>query len=118
MTEPANAASRGRAAAKEMPDRTTDPVPDEELEALICGVLDVLLSTLPPKQARIVRAVDLAGELPATVAETSGLSPDLVAAQLALGRQGLEERIEEMCIICPQHGLAGCDCQLMETAET
>ncbi len=38
-----------------------DPIRDDELEALICDCLEVLLTTLPPEQATVVRAVDVEG---------------------------------------------------------
>jgi len=94
-----------------------DPSRDDELEALICDCLDLLLSTLPPEQANIVRAVDVDGEQPRSVADTQGQSLNAVTQHLALGRQGLKERFAEMCPICPQHGLAGCGCQLKNLSE-
>lgn len=87
-----------------------DAIRDEELEILIYESLDLLLSTLPLKQASIVRAIDLAGALPQSVADNHGLTLNEVTRQLALGRQSLTDRFGEMLMICPQHGLAGCDC--------
>ena len=94
-----------------------DPMRDDELESLICDCLDLLLSTLPPEQATIVRAVDLEGALPQWVADNHGLSLNEVTRQLALGRQSLTERFGEMQMICPKHGLAGCDCHLKGDAD-
>ena len=96
----------------------SDPIRDDGLEALICDCLDLFLSTLPPEQANIVRSVDVEGELSQSVADTLGLSLNTVTEHLILGRQALKERSAEMCTICPQRGLAGCDCQLNSPAET
>jgi DNA-directed RNA polymerase specialized sigma24 family protein len=98
--------------------RNPDSIRDEELEALICDCLDLLLSTLPPEQANIVRAVEVEGVLPQSVAEIQGLSLRQVNKQLALGRQGLKDLFGEMKMVCPQHGLAGCGCHLMGNTET
>ncbi len=89
-----------------------DPVHDDELEALICDCLDLLLPTLPPEQANAVRAIDVEGALPQSVANMLGRSLNEVTTCLDLGRQGLKDRFGEMHMMCPRHGLAGCDCHL------
>lgn len=83
---------------------------DDELEALICDCLDVLLPVLPPDQANIVRAVDMEGASPQSVADTLGRDLNEVVTFLSLGRQGLKDLFGELSMICPEHGLAGCDC--------
>lgn len=90
--------------------RAPGSIRDDELEALICDCLDVLLPVLPPDQANIVRAVDLERESPRFVAETLGLRLNEVVTSLSLGRQGLKDLFGELSMICPEHGLAGCDC--------
>jgi DNA-directed RNA polymerase specialized sigma24 family protein len=94
------------------------PIRDDELEALVCDCLNMLLSTLPPGQANIVRAVDMEQATPKSVAEIHRLSLSDVITQLAHGRQGLKDRFGEMLMICPQHGLAGCACHLERDTET
>jgi len=98
--------------------RNPDPIHEDELEALVCDCLDLLLSTLPTEQANVVRAVDLEEALPQSFAEIHGLRLNQVTTLLARGRQGLRDRFGEMLTICPQHGLAGCACQLKGDAET
>ena len=95
-----------------------DPTGDEELEALICDCLDLLLSTLPPEQANIVRAIDLEGRLPQSVADEHGLKIPELTRLLEAGRKALNGRFGEMQLICPRHGLAGCDCHLNGDAKT
>ncbi|MGR3697270.1 MAG: hypothetical protein ACU0CB_03270 [Roseovarius sp.] len=87
-----------------------DPIGDDELEELICDCIEILLQILPADQANIVRAVDLEGASPQSVADTLGLGLGEVSTGLALGRQGLKATFGEMSRICPVHGLAGCEC--------
>lgn len=91
---------------------------DDELDALIFDCLELLLPTLPPDQARIVRAVDVEGALPASFAEKHGLDLDEVTACLVLGRQGLRNRFGEMHVTCSQCGPEGRRVQSEEEAET
>ncbi len=90
----------------------SDPASDPELDELICDCIDIFLSTLPPEQAEIVQRVDVDGGLLEDVARSLGLSASTIADQLGCGRQALKERFAEMSRICPEHGLAGCDCDL------
>jgi len=94
-----------------------DPIRNDELEALICDCLGLLLSTLPPEQASVIRAIDVEGAPPQSVAEVQGISLSQVTTHLALGRQGLMDRFGEMQMICPQHGFAGCACHLKGDAK-
>lgn len=97
--------------------KSISPIPDEELDALICDCINLLLGTLPPKQANIVHAIDLAAAAPRLVAETQGLSLDEMNMHLALGRQGLKDRFDEMYMISSQLGAAGCNCNLADDPE-
>jgi DNA-directed RNA polymerase specialized sigma24 family protein len=72
----------------------------------------MFLSTLPPEQAEIVQRAVIDGERPEDVAHSLGLSASMMAYQLGCGRQALKELFAEMSRICPEHGLAGCDCNL------
>ncbi len=98
--------------------KSISPIPDEELDALICNCINLLLGTLPPKQANIVHAIDLAGAAPRLVAETQGLSLDEMNMHLAHGRQGQKNRFGEMHMISSQLGAAGCNCNLADDSET
>jgi DNA-directed RNA polymerase specialized sigma24 family protein len=95
-----------------------DPICDDELEELICDCVDLLLSTLPPEQENVVRAVDVAGTPPKSVAKYQGLSFGAMTKHLTLGRQGLIDRFGEMRMICPQHNLTGCTCHRKGDVET
>lgn len=94
------------------------PIGDDGLEALICDCLDLLLPTLPLEQANVIRAVDVEGALPQSVAKIDGLSLNRVTTLLVHGRHGLKGRFGEMLVIRLQHGLAGCACRLTDDAET
>lgn len=87
----------------------TAPVQDHELKALICDCLDVLLLTLPPKQANVLRAVDMEGAPPQSVADIQELSLKELNWHLTLGRQTLKGRFGEIFSICPPPRLASCD---------
>jgi len=63
----------------------------DKLEELICDCLDLLLATLPPEQANLVRAIDVEGILPQSVADKLGLSLNEVTTHLVLGKR------------CPDH---------------
>ena len=95
-----------------------DLVHDDELEALICDCVDLLLPTLPPEQAMVVHAIDVEGASAQLVAEKLGLSMRDVTACLAAGRQSLKKRFGEMQMICPQHGFAGSDCLLRSNPDS
>jgi DNA-directed RNA polymerase specialized sigma24 family protein len=95
------------------PDSARDP----ELEELICDCLDLLLTTLAPEQANIVRRIDVEGEMPEDVAHTLKLSLSAVTRQLMCGRQTLKDRFAAMYLVCPKHGLAGCDCNQANRAK-
>jgi len=91
---------------------------DAELEALICACLDVLLTTLPPEQARVVRAVDVEGAPLPSVADTNGLDLGEARALLARGRQGLQARFGQMHKIRPSVNSANCGCCAEDDVET
>ncbi|WP_448325894.1 hypothetical protein [Sulfitobacter sp. M13] len=95
----------------------SDPASDPELDELICDCIDMFLSTLPTEQANILQRVDVDGERPEDVAPSLGLSASAIADQLGCARQALKERFAEMSRICPEHGLAGCDCDLSNRAK-
>ncbi|MCX8226196.1 MAG: hypothetical protein OTI35_08990, partial [Sulfitobacter sp.] len=74
---------------------------DDELEALICDCIDLLLPTLPPERAKVVRAINVERASIHSVAEELGLSLSEVTTCLTSGRQSLKERFREMSMICP-----------------
>ena len=83
------------------PSRNASPDRDEELEALVCDCLDLLLPILPSGQKDVVYAIDVE-----------------VSTLLAIGRQGVKEQLNMMQNICPKHGLADCDCDQAAHPET
>ena len=83
---------------------------DDELEALICDCIKLLLPTLPSDEAAIISAIDVDGASPHSVAGTHGYSEDKVKSHLEMGRLRLQSRFGEMQTVCPNQGLSGCDC--------
>ena len=100
------------------PSRNASPDRDEELEALVCDCLDLLLPILPSGQKDVVYAIDVEGKAPQTVADELEMSLDEVSTLLAIGRQGVKEQLNMMQNIFPKHGLADCDCDQAAHPET
>ena len=55
--------------------------------------------------------------MPEDVADTLKLSLSAVTRQLMCGRQTLKDRFAAMYLVCPKHGLAGCDCNQANRAK-
>ena len=68
------------------------------------------LPTLPTDEAEVVYAIDVDGASPQSVAGQQALSLDEIVSLLANGRMRLQRQFGEMLVVCPQHGLSGCDC--------
>ena len=80
------------------PSRNASPDRDEELEALVCDCLDLLLPILPSGQKDVVYAIDVEGKAPQTVADELEMSLDEVSTLLAIGRQGVKEQLNMMVV--------------------
>lgn len=87
---------------------------DEEIEALICDCIELLLPTLPMDQAEVVYAIDVEGASLRSLSEQRGLSLKDVRRHLAEGRLGLQNRFGELHKVCPNHGLSACNCRFHE----
>lgn len=96
------------------PSLGLDMPSDEEIEALICDCIDLLLPTLPMDQAEVVYAIDVEGASLRSVSDRRGLSLKDVRRHLAEGRLGLQNRFGELRKVCPNHGLSGCNCRFHE----
>lgn len=99
------------------PDKP-EHIGDEELRALICECVDLLLPTIPPGQAEVVRAIDVEGASLRSISGKLGLSIGEAESVLAQGRQSVKDRFGEMNKICTEHGLTGCNCNLKDDPET
>jgi RNA polymerase sigma factor (sigma-70 family) len=84
--------------------------PDAESDRAVCACLYKLLPTLKPDYAEIIRRADILGEPRDRIAESLGTTLNNVSVRLHRGRQGLRERLEEMCLTCPVHGFLDCRC--------
>lgn len=87
------------------------PEPGGEVDQAVCNCLHLLLPTLKPEYAEIVRRVDILGESRERLATALGISPNNLNVRLHRGRQALRKRLEEMCITCPIHGFLDCHCE-------
>lgn len=84
--------------------------PDAEIDKAVCDCLYKLLPTLKAEHAEVIWRVDLLGEPRDRVAATLGTTVNNVSVRLHRGRHALRKRLEEMCLICPEHGFLDCHC--------
>jgi RNA polymerase sigma factor (sigma-70 family) len=108
-------ASDGRKTDALLNDMTTSgtdalAAPDEEMKGEICACLNRLLPSLKPEYAELVRRIDLAGETPAAVAETEGITYNNLMVRLHRARQALKRSLELSCGTCTLHGCLDCTC--------
>lgn len=87
-------------------------IPDEDIDALVCDCLDLLLSTLPLEQAQSVRAQGLQDNLTRLGPQATGPVFAELAANADAGRKVLKQRFAQLRIVCPDHGLSHCKCHL------
>lgn len=86
------------------------PAPDDELSREICACFNRLLPTLKPEYAEMIRRIDLGGESPSSVAESSGITYNNLMVRLHRSRQALRGRLEASCGACTKHGCIDCTC--------
>lgn len=86
------------------------PAPDDELTREICACFKRLLPTLKPEYAELVQRIDLGGESPAAVAESTGITYNNLMVRLHRSRQALRGRLEASCGACTKHGCLDCTC--------
>jgi len=83
---------------------------DEEIDDAVCACLYVLLPTLRPEYADVIRRVDLEEQPRDAVAKDLGITLNNLTVRLHRGRQALKTRLEQMCQTCPVHGYLDCNC--------
>jgi RNA polymerase sigma factor (sigma-70 family) len=82
-----------------------------DLERELCACFEALLPALKPEYAEILRRVDLAGERPAEVARSSGLTANNAMVRLHRARKALRTALERSCRTCAEHGCLDCTCR-------
>lgn len=82
-----------------------------EIDQAICACLHTLLPSLRSDQAELIRRADLAGEPREAIAASLGLTLNALGVRLYRARQALKERLQSMCLTCPDHGFLDCGCE-------
>ncbi len=100
-------ASRARRDEAWMADPTTH---DEEAFKTVCACFEGLLSEMKPRDAELLRRVELRNEPVASVAAALGLSPGAASVALHRARAGLRKRLEEFCGECAKGACLDCHC--------
>jgi RNA polymerase sigma factor (sigma-70 family) len=81
-----------------------------EDERAICGCVNSLMDDLKPRQAALIRRVDLEGESVADAASLLGMTPNSASVALHRARAELRERLEDFCRDCAKGDCLNCDC--------
>jgi RNA polymerase sigma factor (sigma-70 family) len=82
-----------------------------EWERRICSCMDGVLDTMPPKQAQLLRLVDLEGSTVGDAAEKLQISANSASVTLHRARKELRARLERFCGACASGACLDCDCQ-------
>lgn len=75
-----------------------------------CTCATALLPILRPRDAELIRRVDLNGELSKTVAEDLASTPNNVRVRLHRARQTLRAQVARVCGLCCEHSRRNCTC--------
>ena len=85
--------------------------PIDEVKATVCACLYVLLPTLRPSYAELIRRIDLEGEAPKRVAQELKISSNNLAVRVHRARQALRASLVRFCGPCSKHGYLACTCE-------
>jgi RNA polymerase sigma-70 factor (ECF subfamily) len=96
--------------ALERIQQEANDLPRPREEAALCRCLDLLLPTLRPGYAELIRELDIEGVDPEWVAERLGITPNNLKVRLHRARGQLRERLLQSCNLCAKHGCLDCDC--------
>lgn len=83
---------------------------DQEAERMACRCVDALIGDLKPREANLVRKVELENRSVAEAAKSSGISANNASVTLHRVRKKLRERLEAFCGECASGACLDCDC--------
>ncbi|HEY9249537.1 MAG TPA: sigma-70 family RNA polymerase sigma factor [Rariglobus sp.] len=83
---------------------------DEEIERSACACFERLLPELKPRDAELLRRVELNDEAVAEVAQSLGMSGGAASVALHRARATLRRRLEDFCGDCAKGACLDCDC--------
>lgn len=86
--------------------------PVEEGAGNPCSCVYVLLPTLRPSYAELIRRIDLEGESSKTVAQDLAMTRNNLRVRLHRARQMLRERLVDFCGPCCERGCRDCTCDV------
>lgn len=98
-------------APEEVADIDRLAAPDGDIDEAICECLHTLLPTLRPMYAAAIRRLDILGESRDGVATELGVSVNSLTVRLHRARKAMRDRLEAMCLTCPEHGYFSCRCE-------
>lgn len=84
--------------------------PPPAWDAQICRCLGTVVDTLKPRQAELLRRVDLDGESVQIAATALGLTPNNASVTLHRARKELRTRLEAFCGACAEDACLDCQC--------
>lgn len=83
---------------------------DAEAEKSACACFEGLLADLKPRDAELLRRVELNDEAVAEVAQSLGMSGGAASVALHRARATLRRRLEDFCGDCAKGACLDCDC--------
>ena len=85
-------------------------VPDDEIEKAACRCVETLIDELKPREAELLRKVELRNEAVSDAARSSGLSANNASVTLHRARKKLRERLQAFCGDCAAGACLDCTC--------
>jgi len=90
---------------------TSEDAVDEELLREVCGCVEMLMETIRPAYARVLRRIDQDGLTVRAFAEEEGISPNNASVRLHRAREALRHQVIRTCGTCGVHGCVDCACR-------
>jgi RNA polymerase sigma factor (sigma-70 family) len=84
---------------------------DKDVEGMACRCVDMLMDELKPREAELVRRIELGNETVADAARLAGLTPNNASVILHRARTKLRTRLQQFCGECASGACLDCDCQ-------
>ena len=89
----------------------SEPAPDSDLQATVCGCVGSLVQTLKSQYAKALQRVELDGASLATYAQETGITPNNAGVRLHRAREALRRQVILSCGTCSTHGCLDCACR-------
>lgn len=88
----------------------SEPGPDPDLHATVCGCVGGLVGTLKPEYAKALQRVELDGISVAAYAQETGITSNNAGVRLYRAREALRRQVILSCGTCCKHGCLDCAC--------